>query len=48
MLQINRFKTVALPLYIILDSDDRLLTRHAGILEPALNFLRFLSFEDQI
>ena len=48
ILQINRFKTVALPLYVILDSDDRLLRHHAGILEPASSFLYFLSFEDPI
>jgi len=46
-LQIDRFKTVALPLYVVLDSDNRLLTRHAGILEPAERFLRFLRLQDQ-
>ena len=46
-LQIDRFKTVALPLYVVLDSENRLLTRHAGILEPAERFLRFLRLQDQ-
>ena len=46
-LQIDRFQTVALPLYVILDQDDRLLARHAGILEPAERFLRFLRLKDQ-
>ena len=46
-LQIDRFQTVALPLYVVLDQDDRLLARHAGILEPAERFLRFLRLQDQ-
>jgi len=46
-LQIDRFQTVALPLYVVLDQDDRALARHAGILEPAERFLRFLRLQDQ-
>ena len=46
-LQIDRFQTVALPLYVVLDQNDRLLARHAGILEPAERFLRFLRLQDQ-
>ena len=42
-LQISRFKTVALPLYVILDSENNLLTKHTGILNPAKDFLRFLN-----
>jgi len=42
-LQISRFKTVALPLYVILDSENNLLTKHIGILKPAEDFLRFLN-----
>ena len=46
-LQIDRFQTVALPLYVVLDQDDRMLARHAGILEPSERFLRFLRLQDQ-
>ena len=46
-LQIDRFQTVALPLYVVLDQNDRMLARHAGILEPAERFLRFLRLQDQ-
>ena len=42
-LQISRFKTVALPLYVILDSENNLLTKHTGILKPAEVFLQFLN-----
>ncbi|MBC8259174.1 MAG: thioredoxin family protein [SAR324 cluster bacterium] len=42
-MQISRFKTVALPLYVILDADDNLLAKHAGILKPASEFLKFLN-----
>jgi len=42
-LQISRFKTVALPLYVILDSENNLLTKHTGILKPVENFLQFLN-----
>ena len=45
-LQVKRFKTVALPLYVVLDSGNRLLVRHAGILEPAGRFLRFLQLQE--
>ena len=42
-MQINRFQTVALPLYIILDANDNVLAKHTGIIEPAENFLQFLN-----
>ena len=42
-IQISRFQTVALPLYVILDSDNNLLAKHAGILNPAKEFLQFLN-----
>jgi len=42
-MQISRFQTVALPLYVILDSDNNLLAKHAGILNPAKEFLQFLN-----
>jgi thiol:disulfide interchange protein len=41
-LQIERFNTVALPLYVVLDEQDQVLARHAGILKPAAAFLKFL------
>jgi hypothetical protein len=41
--QINRFQTVALPLYVILDASDNVLAKHAGIMEPAEKFLQFLN-----
>ena len=33
-IQISRFQTVALPLYVILDANDNVLAKHAGIMEP--------------
>ena len=42
-MQISRFKTVALPLYVILDGDDEVLAKHAGILKPAKGFKKFLN-----
>ena len=42
-MQISRFKTVALPLYVILDGDDEVLAKHAGILKPAKGFEKFLN-----
>ena len=42
-LQISRFKTVALPLYVILDSENNFLAKHTGILKPVDHFLRFLN-----
>ena len=42
-MQISRFKTVALPLYVILDGDNEVLAKHAGILKPAKGFENFLS-----
>ena len=42
-IQISRFQTVALPLYVILDANDNVLAKHTGIIEPAENFLQFLN-----
>ena len=42
-LHISRFKTVALPLYVILDADDNILAKRAGIIKPAEKFLQFLN-----
>ena len=42
-MQISRFQTVALPLYVILDADNNMLAKHAGILNPAKKFLQFLN-----
>jgi thiol:disulfide interchange protein DsbD len=42
-LQIERFRTIALPYYVILDADDSVLARHAGILPSPAQFLAFLS-----
>ena len=42
-MQISRFKTVALPLYVILDADDNMLSKRAGIIKPANKFLQFLN-----
>ena len=38
-MQISRFKTVALPLYVILDADNKILAKRAGIIKPAAKFL---------
>ncbi len=42
-MQITRFQTVALPLYVILDANDNVIAKQAGIIEPAKNFLQFLN-----
>ena len=42
-IQISRFQTVALPLYVILDANDNVLAKHAGIMEPVELFLQFLN-----
>ena len=42
-MQISRFKTVALPLYVILDADNKILAKRAGIIKPAAIFLEFLN-----
>ncbi|MED5516464.1 MAG: thioredoxin family protein [SAR324 cluster bacterium] len=43
LMQISRFKTVALPLYVILDADNKILAKRAGIIKPAAIFLEFLN-----
>ena len=42
-MQISRFKTVALPLYVILNADDKILAKRAGIIKPVEKFLEFLN-----
>jgi thiol:disulfide interchange protein DsbD len=42
-MQISRFNTVALPLYVILDANDKMLSKRAGIIKPAEKFLQFLN-----
>jgi len=41
-MQVERFKTLALPFYVVLDAKDRVLTRHAGIMSSSEKFLSFL------
>ena len=41
-MQISRFQTVALPLYVVLDTNDNVIAIQAGIIEPAEKFLQFL------
>ncbi|MDP6215840.1 MAG: thioredoxin family protein, partial [SAR324 cluster bacterium] len=43
LMQISRFKTVALPLYVILDADNKIVAKRAGIIKPAAKFLEFLN-----
>ena len=43
LMQISRFKTVALPLYVILDADNKIVAKRAGIIKPAAIFLEFLN-----
>jgi thiol:disulfide interchange protein DsbD len=42
-LQIERFRTIALPYYVILDPDDALLAKQAGISPNSDEFLTFLA-----
>jgi thiol:disulfide interchange protein DsbD len=42
-LQIERFRTIALPYYVVVGPDDSLLAKHAGIVETAEEFLVFLN-----
>lgn len=44
-LQIERFKTIALPFYVVLDNTDNVLARHAGIISTPEEFLKFLNVE---
>jgi len=41
-LQVDRFHTVALPFYVVLDANNRILSRHAGIVASLDKFLSFL------
>ncbi len=41
-LQVNRFHTLALPFYVVLDAQDRVLGRHSGIMSSTEAFLGFL------
>jgi hypothetical protein len=44
-MQVERFQTLALPFYVILNADNQVLARHAGILKPA-TFLNFLDAQE--
>ena len=41
-LQIERFRTLALPYYVILSPDNAVLAKHAGIVPTPAEFLRWL------
>ena len=41
-LQVERFHTVALPFYVVLDARNQVLARHAGIMASSEEFLAFL------
>ena len=41
-LQVERFHTVALPFYVVLDASNQVLARHAGIMVSSEEFLSFL------
>lgn len=42
-MQVERFNTLALPFYVVLDANDRMLSRHAGIMRDSKDFLNFLN-----
>jgi thiol:disulfide interchange protein DsbD len=42
-LQVERFRTLALPYYVILSPDNAVLARHAGIVPTPAEFLAFLA-----
>ncbi len=46
-LQIERFRTIALPYYVVLGTDDALLGKHAGIAQSPEEFLAFLTASAQ-
>ncbi len=41
-LQVERFQTLALPFYVVLDAKNQVVTRHAGIMSSSEKFLSFL------
>jgi thiol:disulfide interchange protein DsbD len=41
-LQVERFRTLALPYYVILAPDNSVLAKHAGIMPGASDFLEWL------
>ena len=43
-LQMERFSTLALPFYVVLNANDQEIRRHAGIIPDAKDFLTFLEF----
>ena len=43
-LQMERFNTLALPFYVVLNSNDQEIRRHAGIIPDPKDFLTFLEF----
>ena len=43
-LQMERFNTLALPFYVVLNANDQEIRRHAGIIPDPKDFLTFLEF----
>ena len=43
-LQMERFNTLALPFYVVLNASDQEIKRHAGIIPDPKDFLTFLEF----
>ena len=43
-LQMERFNTLALPFYVVLNANDQEIRRHAGIIPDPKDFLTFLDF----
>ena len=43
-LQMERFNTLALPFYVVLNSNDQEIRRHAGIIPDPKDFLTLLEF----
>ncbi|MBF0288796.1 MAG: thioredoxin family protein [SAR324 cluster bacterium] len=41
-MQLERFHTLALPFYVVLDQNDRVVARHSGIISNSEKFLAFL------
>ncbi|MBF0279476.1 MAG: thioredoxin family protein [SAR324 cluster bacterium] len=41
-MQVNRFNTLALPFYVVLDAENQVLMRHSGIMSSSEKFLSFL------
>ena len=43
-LQMERFNTLALPFYVVVNANDQEIRRHAGIIPDLKDFLTFLEF----